>query len=590
MGKKYILPFSFLIISILWADNEKILIDELVLRGNKNVSKNEIFYIIRQRPPNFFFRRPEFDPRLLKLDAYTLENYYKSKGFLDVSVKESYEIEDQFANLILEVNEGKQYFLSDVKINGNSVIDEDEIAKSLDMKLGEPYNPVAINDNLYILENKYHNKGKLFFSITIQDVISDSVDVQININEGDDVYINNTYFQDLGDIDSSIIWRELTYDTGDKYSRTEIDRTSNRIRELGVFSMANFVPVKVANSDTLVNILVELKRYKQREWNSSGGLDPISFAEGTPDLPALSATIEWRNRSIFNTPNQFSTKLLAGIPVETDFITPRIRYDASLSSNWFFGIRVPTKITGYYERFIRYEDRTYERSIARSGANLRQRLKIDDRSYLENKIIWESFSDSSIQTIQERSILLRFLLDKKDDPIFTRNGYLLDMVLKTAGFGGSREYYKADLTIQSYLGITQKTVCALRIQTGKIWNWKYDDDFSFEKFYLGGSTSMRAWDVLMFQNINDETEGGIIRFMTNIELRQNIYKMLGSTIFADAGLLADRMPSDIISALNWDVGIGLTLKTPLGPARLDYAVQLDNSDVNKVQLGVQYLF
>ena len=36
------------------------------------------------------------------------------------------------------------------------------------------------------------------------------------------------------------------------------------------------------------------------------------------------------------------------------------------------------------------------------------------------------------------------------------------------------------------------------------------------------------------------------------------------------------MPSDIISALNWDVGMGLTLKTPLGPARLDYAVQLDN--------------
>ena len=116
---------------------------------------------------------------------------------------------------------------------------EDEIIESFRLKIGEPYNPVAINENLYILENKYHNKGKLFFSISIQDVISDSVDVKININEGDDIYINNTYFQELGDIDSSIILREITYNTGDKYSKIEIDRASNRIRELGVFSMAN---------------------------------------------------------------------------------------------------------------------------------------------------------------------------------------------------------------------------------------------------------------------------------------------------------------------------------------------------------------
>ncbi len=144
--------------------------------------------------------------------------------------------------------------------------------------------------------------------------------------------------------------------------------------------------------------------------------------------------------------------------------------------------------------------------------------------------------------------------------------------------------------MQSYLGITEKTVAAMRIQIGKIWNWNYDDDFSFEKFYLGGSTSMRAWDVLMFQNLNEKTDGGIFRFMTNIEIRRNIYKMFGVTLFADAGLLTDVIPAAAFSALNWDVGMGLTLNTPLGPARLDYAVQLDNIDEYKVQLGVQYLF
>ena len=64
--------------------------------------------------------------------------------------------------------------------------------------------------------------------------------------------------------------------------------------------------------------------------------------------------------------------------------------------------------------------------------------------------------------------------------------------------------------------------------------------------------------------------------------------MFGVTFFADAGLLTDVMPAAAFSALIWDVGMGLTLNTPLGPARLDYAVQLDNINENKVQLGNIY--
>jgi outer membrane translocation and assembly module TamA len=46
--------------------------------------------------------------------------------------------------------------------------------------------------------------------------------------------------------------------------------------------------------------------------------------------------------------------------------------------------------------------------------------------------------------------------------------------------------------------------------------------------------------------------------------------------------------------MGWDTGIGLTLSTPLGPVRLDYAVPSinDNIDFSKgiINIGVQYLF
>ena len=121
-----------------------------------------------------------------------------------------------------------------------------------------------------------------------------------------------------------------------------MDKSSKQLRELGIFSTANIYPERSSISDTLVNMVIDLRRYKQREWNSSGGYDPISFAEGAPELSALSATIEWRNRAFFNTSKQFSTAIMAGIPFEVDFVAPRLRYDGVYPPIGF-GNQIPNK-------------------------------------------------------------------------------------------------------------------------------------------------------------------------------------------------------------------------------------------------------
>ena len=586
-----------ILMGIIYGQDDHYFINDLEIEGNESISKNEILFIVRQRPPNFFFRRPKFDPRLLRLDALTLKNYYYSKGFLDVVINESYHIKDnsnknKFVDILYKVLEGKQYHLSKVHINGNDLISKKKITKILGLKIDSPYNPVGLNDNLYLLENEYQNLGKLFATITVKDEIKDSVEIKIDIDEGKYIYINNTRIEKKGNIDSAIVLRELNYDSGDLFSKIKVDKSSKQLRELGIFSTANIYPEKSSISDTLVNMVIDLRRYKQREWNSSGGYDPISFAEGAPELSALSATIEWRNRAFFNTSKQFSTAIMAGIPFEVDFVAPRLRYDVSLSSNWFLGIRFPTKIVGYYERFIIYEEQKYQESIDRFGTNLTQRFRLKGRSYVETKSLWEYFADASEDNIQERSVSLKLNIDKKDDPLFTKKGLLFNGIIKSAGFGGSRAYSKIDITLNTYYPLTKRSVFAMRIQFGKLWGWDENyDDYSFEKFYLGGSTSMRGWEVLRFsENENNEPNGETIRLMTNIEIRQKIYKSFGMTVFSDGGLLAEVFPKEFYSELIWDSGIGITVDTPLGPARLDYAIQLNDFSKQKLQLGVQNLF
>ena len=47
--------------------------------------------------------------------------------------------------------------------------------------------------------------------IIIEDQILDSVQVNIKINEGKNIYVKNTYIENNGDIDTSLIIRELIY-------------------------------------------------------------------------------------------------------------------------------------------------------------------------------------------------------------------------------------------------------------------------------------------------------------------------------------------------------------------------------------------
>ena len=278
--------------------------------------------------------------------------------------------------------------------------------------------------------------------------------------------------------------------------------------------------------------------------------------------------------------------------MNANYLTPRIRYDTSLSGNWFLGIRFPTTFTGYYERFILYNTNKYEGDINRFGADISQRIEFQKRSFAEIKAVWESFSDKTANKVEEKSISLKINIDKRNNPLYTTKGYFFKFISKFAGFGGEREYQKIDLSTQAYYPLNKKSVFAIRIQNGKIWGWddNKNTDYSYEKFYLGGSTSMRAWDVLRFKEKQGNPLGSLIRIMTNIELRMSLYKNFGFTFFTDGGLLVNNYNNININNVEWDAGVGLTIKTPLGPARLDYAFQIDNKYTGKIQLGVQSLF
>ena len=596
-------------------------INSVTISGNKSISKRELMPLLRQRPTNFSFtfKGTSFNGRLLKMDALTLKNYFISKGFLLVDVKESYEVKDNIADIHFDIAEGKQFFVSKINITGNQNLSDNKIKIILNLQEQRPFNSVILNERVSELQKELEYFSKLFSIIEIEPIVGDSVDVYIKINEGEDVYINKTFIEGISISDSSLVYRELLFSPGDIYDPENIEKSKRRIRETGIYSMVNLIPLKVSDTDSLVNIIISLNKFKQREWLSVGGYEPIEFYEGLDPLPAIGGFIEWRKRSIFKTNSNFSTKFLVGFPWETNFTLPRLRYDIGFDTNWILGIRWPTKLSSFYETLINYDQETIDQ-VERYGLEMSQSIIFDERSYFQNITVWENFSDNkvdnnsliindssntiqkttSIKNLQQRSLSFRFHIDKKDDPLFPKKGYLFDIYFKSTGYflGGERDYHKLDLSLNTYFSIIKRSVVATRLKLGKLWSWEDSYiDYSYEKFYLGGSSNMRGWEILKYktkEGLGSIPVGGTLRFLTNMEFRIQLNQNTGINIFYDGGILSSNYESLIKSKLGWDIGVGLTLATPLGPVRLDYAVPSFNNNIDigkgKINFGVQYLF
>jgi len=612
-----IVLFGYLaVISINVAQEDQIDIRSVNISGNESIKKKELMPLLRQRPSNFSFtfKGTSFNNRLLKMDGLTLKNYFISKGFLLVEVNESAIIDGNRADIYFEIIEGKQFFVSNVVIEGNVNLSKEKIQKILNIFSGEPFNSVLLNERVSSLQKELEKYSKLFSIIEIEPIIGDSVIVNISINEGKDVFVKDTYIEGVDSKDNNFVRRELLYKNGDRYNPKKVEKSKMRLKETGIYSLINITPVKVSESDSLVNLILTLSEYKQREWLSVGGFEPIEFYEGLDPLPSIGGFVEWRNRSIFNTNSNFSTKFLIGFPWETNFNLPRLRYDIGFDTNWIFGIRWPTKLNSFYETLINYDQENIDR-VERYGLEMLQIIMFDNRSYFQNITVWENFSDNNVSTLdstglinnvtsiknlQQRSLSFRLHIDKKDDPLFPKKGYLVDLYLKSTGYllGGERNYLKLDFSINNYFMISKNSVLASRFKLGRIWSWEDSyNDYSYEKFYLGGSANMRGWEILKYSTVSNLGVipfGGTHRFLSNIEFRNQINQNLGITLFFDGGILGENFNEIQNSRLGWDIGIGLTISTPLGPVRLDYAVPYMNDEMNlsngKINFGVQYLF
>jgi len=619
--KKIILFLTVTVNYLLYSQSqEDNFVNKVSFIGNDVLKKSELLNQLELKPSSLsLFSKPEFDRRLLKLDAISIKNYYNSQGFLEVTVKDSFATLNEGVDVFFVIREGERYFLNKVKFNGLNSLKEKTVKSILGLKEGAPYNPVLINTNLILVDEQFQEKGKPYVKFDIQQEIMDSVNIVINIIEGDDVYISKSWISGLERMDSIYVQNEISFQEGDLFKKSLMDKTKRNLLQTGFFSSASLV-THPADIDSLVNIEIRIREFQNRGTQDiEFGYTDIEAVPGINSLVGLGGSIRWSDRMIFGTKNRFDATGSMVMPTETGFIYPRFNSEMRFSNQRPFKLKIPIQIKLFYQQFKNYGDESgpYVRRFGLQYSNIFRWNR--QRSFFDIGARFELFDKSEAFTnqIEQRKFKIHLHQDNRDDPIYPKKGNVIVFQLNSYGglLGGNRTYNKYDLDLRQYVSPIRNVTIAGRINVGMISGWeaKYDstdiEQILYEKFYLGGSNTLRGLRPLRFfthatDNVDNNGDGIVddsnesedipsgktAKFLTNWEIRFPLFWKLGVVIFYDGGYISDDLSTILKSDIRWNRGVGITINLPIGPIRIDYGEDLMDPSIKQFHFGLLYSF
>jgi outer membrane protein insertion porin family len=216
-------------------------------------------------------------------DKKKLIGYYNSKGYRDAEILTDtvFAHDKRTINIAMQVYEGPKYHFRNITWKGNYIHNNKTLDAILSIKKGDVYNRELIDRKISFdqktgldISGLYMDDGYLFFSIKPFErvVEGDSIDVEMRISEGDQAIIDEVTFSGNSRTSDHVIRRELSTMPGQKFRRSDIIRTQQRLGQLGYFDPAAIGQNILPNpADGTVDIEWQLTEQSNDQIQLSGG-------------------------------------------------------------------------------------------------------------------------------------------------------------------------------------------------------------------------------------------------------------------------------------------------------------------------------
>lgn len=243
-------------------------IKEINIVGNHAFTDKAIREDFELGTPNWaswYSKNDQYSQEKLSGDLEKLQSYYMNRGYADFGVDSTQVTiapDKQSMYIAADVKEGDIYKIADVKLLGTMVLPEATLRQLVFVKPGEVFNRGAIEASTKAIKGLLANIGYAYAKVTPYpklDKDKRTVDLTLYIEPGQRMYVRRVIFQGNTLTEDNVLRREMRQLEGAWYSQGIIDRSKNRLQQLGYFKKVDIDKKRVPGSDDQVDVTVKVE-------------------------------------------------------------------------------------------------------------------------------------------------------------------------------------------------------------------------------------------------------------------------------------------------------------------------------------------
>ncbi len=283
-------------------ERDKVRIERIDFVGNEKFSDDELRSATRSREIHPFGLMTEwgtFKESNIPIDPAALEFFYQDRGYVRVKVSPpTVELSNdrKFANLTLRVDEGEQYFVQAIDIDGDFVVEsppehdpatmgddanapskvffvKNELESLLQIGAGDVFSKTKLIKSVESILNAYKNRGYAFADIEQIPELNDEtkeVRLGLRLRAGPRVKIGRIDIAGNTRTQDEVIRREFRVLEGDWYHHNQLQRSEGRIKALGYFENVIVTP-KVGDDGQTMDLKVQVSEKPTGTFNVGAG-------------------------------------------------------------------------------------------------------------------------------------------------------------------------------------------------------------------------------------------------------------------------------------------------------------------------------
>ncbi len=565
--------------------------------GNKAFSDRQLLARMKLNERSFFSGSAQYSRQLLAADLETLKSWYLDRGYIHFDIEStqvSLTPDRQDVYVTINVTEGEQYRVREVKLAGELVIPEPVARSLITLQPGEVFSRKEAVESTRRISDRLAEIGYAFANVNIIPDIDEkarTVGVTLFVDPGQKVYVRRINISGNTKTRDEVIRRELRQMEGDWMSTRKISLSKTRLDRTGFFETVGVETPSVPGTPDLVDVNFTVA--ERPTGNLSAGL---GYSDTQGALFNFAITQE----------NFLGTGKRVSINVDNSQVTKN--YSINYNNPYYTLDGINRGFSVYYRAIDAAQAQISNYTTDSYGANLSYGFPLSEIDSSRISVGYENsnivlgtslVSQDVVDFVAENGdqygyfpIMYSWTRDSRNRRILATRGGTTRFSTEVAVPGGDLEYYKVNLQHLQYFPVSKRVTLLAKLNLG------YGDAFGdttrlppWKKYYAGGSQTVRGYEANSLGPVDPVTgvrTGGDRKLVGNLELilPNPFSETEGSTrlaAFVDVGNVYGKAEPVTVDSLRYSAGVALLWLSPVGALRFSYAVPFNAQDGDRLQ-------